>query len=708
LKAEISSFTVSGGVRRAPSEKTAPLCGGMPARHCLSFCCSRLNRVALAVLLALVCGWTATASGAPVSEKGSVLPTLTTARQAHDLTSEEAARAYPIHLRRAVVTYYDPSIGSGRASLFVHDATGGIYAELAEGSLKDFPPGTLVDVRGVSGTGEFAPIIAHPQITVIGHAPLPANPRRESLAYLMNGAADGHWVEVEGLVHSVFEYRHNVTLQLEMEGKIVPVVMVKEADANYSALVDAKVRVRASAGPTFNTSLQMIGVRLMCPNLSAIKIIEAPPEDPYTLPIIAVDRLLRWDLVSDSFHRVHLRGRVTLQWPGLLLCIRDATRGICAQTTQDTHVAEGDDIDVVGFVAPGDSSPTLTDAIFRIKSNGSPVAAEQVNAEQALFGRHDSELVQIGGQLIGKDNTSSDTTLLLSSGKNFFTAIFPKNLTGSESSGLKNGSVLRVTGICSVQLDAQRIAIGEGRAVPKSFRILMRSPEDVVVVQKPSWWTPLHALVLLALVLTGTLVVLAWVIILRKHVMQQAILLRKSEERFRHMALHDALTGLATRLLLEDRLGTAVEAAKRHQTRLALLMIDIDKFKSINDTYGHHCGDEVLRAAAGRLMQAVRRSDTVARMGGDEFVVLLPDINDPAMAESIAAKIVKSLAEPVHFLEVQIPISASVGVCTLTANELDSERLLQAADEALYKAKARGRNCYHVFTPDADSAQPAL
>ena len=95
-------------------------------------------------------------------------------------------------------------------------------------------------------------------------------------------------------------------------------------------------------------------------------------------------------------------------------------------------------------------------------------------------------------------------------------------------------------------------------------------------------------------------------------------------------------------------------------------------------------------------------------MGGDEFVVLLPEINDPAMAESIAAKIVKSLAEPVHFLESHIPVSASVGVCTLAADELDSERLLLAADNALYKAKARGRNCYHVFTSGADPALPAL
>jgi diguanylate cyclase (GGDEF)-like protein len=208
----------------------------------------------------------------------------------------------------------------------------------------------------------------------------------------------------------------------------------------------------------------------------------------------------------------------------------------------------------------------------------------------------------------------------------------------------------------------------------------------------------------LALALIATLCVLAWVMVLRKHVEEQAILLRESESRFRHMALHDALTGLATRILLEDRLSTAVEAARRHQTGLALLMIDIDKFKTINDTYGHHSGDEVLRVAANRLTRAVRKSDTVARMGGDEFVVLLPDIFDPAMAESVAAKVVNSLADPIYFQEYQIPVSASVGVCTLDSDELDVERLLKAADNALYQAKARGRNCYHIFTPSADQA----
>ena len=178
--------------------------------------------------------------------------------------------------------------------------------------------------------------------------------------------------------------------------------------------------------------------------------------------------------------------------------------------------------------------------------------------------------------------------------------------------------------------------------------------------------------------------------VLRKRVEEQAILLRESESRFRHMALHDALTGLATRILLEDRLDTAVEAAKRHQTGMALLMIDIDKFKTINDTYGHHSGDEVLRVAADRLMQAVRKSDTVARMGGDEFVVLLPDIHDPAHGREHRRENCKIASGAGVFMDFQIPVSASVGVCTLDSDGLDVEMLLKSADEALYKPRRAG------------------
>ena len=260
-----------------------------------------------------------------------------------------------------------------------------------------------------------------------------------------------------------------------------------------------------------------------------------------------------------------------------------------------------------------------------------------------------------------------------------------------------------------MSLNADSSAVGQGTSedeeVAKSFRVLMRSPGDVVVLQKASWWTPAHAIVLLAVVLTGALFVLAWVAVLRRHVEQQASLLRASEERFRHMAMHDALTGLATRLLLRDRMSIAIEAARRHQTGLALLMIDLDRFKEINDTFGHPAGDQVLRVTANRLQEAVRRSDTVARIGGDEFVAFFAELSDPQFAACIAMKMVKNLSVPITFENHEIPVSVSIGVCSASGEELDADTMLRNADKALYCTKAQGRNGYTAFTPESASAQ---
>lgn len=657
----------------------------------------------LFVALLFPCGGRAAQAAGASTERESAasLPTLTTARQVHSLSSAEAARRYPIHLR-VVVTFFDPEVGAKRTGLFVHDSTGCIFVDLPQGQYGSLQAGSLIDLSGVSNPGEFAPIVSQPQIKVIGYSGLPENPDRPGLARLLSGAEDGQWVEVEGIIHSVRLDDRHVSLQLAMAEGAIAVVIVREAGGSYSSLVDAKVHIRANVGPLFDVSRrQLIGVRLQCPNLSAVKVVEAPPDDPFKLPIFPVYKLLRWDEAPLLAHRVHIQGRVTLQWPGSSVCIRDSVQGICAQTDQTTQLHVGELIDLAGFVKAEESAPVMRDAVFEtaVSAVAIPIAAVPVTAEQALRGGYESQLIQIDGQLVSRDLVSSDTALLLVSGKSIFTAILPQGLAGPAINGWKNGSILRVTGICSVQLDEQRSGSGIGTAVPRALRILMRSPADAVVVQKPSWWTAAHALVVMALALTATLFVLGWVIVLRRRVEHQTILLRESEQQFRHLALHDALTGLATRLLLNDRLNAAVETAKRHQKGLALLMVDIDNFKIINDTFGHLAGDDVLRVTAGRLLEAVRKSDTVARMGGDEFVVLLPDLGDLKAAEKIAATMVETLASPISFAGSEVPVSVSIGLCVASEGDFDSERLLKYADAALYRAKAQGRNCFRVFAP---------
>jgi len=159
-----------------------------------------------------------------------------------------------------------------------------------------------------------------------------------------------------------------------------------------------------------------------------------------------------------------------------------------------------------------------------------------------------------------------------------------------------------------------------------------------------------------------------------------------------------------------DRCGQ-LDRAQRFHKRIALLMLDLDNFKHINDSLGHAAGDRVLRITAERLRATIRKTDSVARMGGDEFIVLLNDLEHPGQAEHIAAKIVAALSQPIHQGKVEVPVSVSVGVCTMADEPLDAESLLKRVDAAMYRAKQNGRGCFQVFTDDLavlNSSHPPL
>lgn len=174
----------------------------------------------------------------------------------------------------------------------------------------------------------------------------------------------------------------------------------------------------------------------------------------------------------------------------------------------------------------------------------------------------------------------------------------------------------------------------------------------------------------------------------------------EAQQRIHHMAHHDALTGLPNRVLLENRLRQAVERARREKGRLAVLFVDLDRFKNINDSLGHHVGDRVLCEVARRLSGAVRSSDTVARMGGDEFVVLLPQIAALEDAELVAHKILHVLEAPIDDGGHELRVTASVGVAPYPECGEDPATLMRHADSAMYHAKEAGRSTYRVYGPD--------
>jgi diguanylate cyclase len=183
--------------------------------------------------------------------------------------------------------------------------------------------------------------------------------------------------------------------------------------------------------------------------------------------------------------------------------------------------------------------------------------------------------------------------------------------------------------------------------------------------------------------------------------------LRKANEQLRNAALYDALTGLPNRLLLEDRMGQAMKRAARTGVSFALMFVDLDKFKPVNDTFGHAAGDDLLKEVAKRLNSCVRRQDTVARSGGDEFVVVLAEIGAAKDAKAIAEKILAQLARPFFVQGHLVEISGSIGISTYPACGGDTATLLAHADVAMYHAKHSGRNRLQFFVPDANPGFPA-
>jgi diguanylate cyclase (GGDEF)-like protein len=173
----------------------------------------------------------------------------------------------------------------------------------------------------------------------------------------------------------------------------------------------------------------------------------------------------------------------------------------------------------------------------------------------------------------------------------------------------------------------------------------------------------------------------------------------QAEQRIHHLAHHDSLTGLANRLLLHDRLAHALETAARRRWKLALMFIDLDRFKSINDTLGHAAGDQLLCEAADRLRRCARASDTIARLGGDEFVVLLEGLDQSADATPVASHILRAFAAPLDLAGRRLDISASIGVVVYPDDGADVDTLMRNADTAMYQAKAQGRNNFQFFAP---------
>jgi diguanylate cyclase (GGDEF)-like protein/PAS domain S-box-containing protein len=307
-------------------------------------------------------------------------------------------------------------------------------------------------------------------------------------------------------------------------------------------------------------------------------------------------------------------------------------------------------------------------------------ASERKTLQQALFA--EKERAQVTLNCIGEAVISTD----LSGNVTFLNAVAEK-MTGwplQEAAGRPMAEIARILDATSREVIQNPVeaAMAQDRTVhlPPNSVLIRRDGHEIPIEDSVA---PIHDHEGRP---TGAVIVFRDVSAARASALQMT-----------HSAQHDFLTGLPNRMLLNDRIGQAVALAPRRKKKLALLFLDLDGFKQINDSLGHAAGDKLLQSIAKRLVDCVRGADTVSRQGGDEFVVLLSDVERSADAGVTASRMLQAVAEPHAIDHHEVSVTASIGVSVYPDDGKDTETLIKNADTAMYWAKENGRQSYEFF-----------
>jgi diguanylate cyclase (GGDEF)-like protein len=453
--------------------------------------------------------------------------TLTTALAVHQLPLIAAQRAYPVRLH-AVVTYFDPA----NRLLFVQDRSDGIFVEVTGNESVSMRAGDDVEVTGVT-IADFAPDVADARIKVLGHSGLPA-PESASFESANLGREDCRWIELGGIVQHVAEGKGDALLTLAWGTDTYKAHVLAPAGV-LAHLVDAEVKLRGVCGALFNGKHQMLGIQMYVPGAECIRVLRAAAPDPFSMPATPITDLLRFSRAPDMGHRVRLRGTVTYPSQSGPTWIRDSTGGVMIQDHDAVALAAGDLVDVVGFPEIAGFGPALRGARVQRRQPGAVPAPLRVTAQEATKRDLDGELVQIEGKLVDQLQLPAEQILAVASGEIIFNANLPVR---GGAQPLQSGTRLRLTGICSVEAQPSYDLIP-----PRTFRLLLRSPADVVILGLPPWLTADRVLPILAGAALLLIAALAWAALLRKRVRSQTFVLRAQTVQLQtaHQTTRDAL-----------------------------------------------------------------------------------------------------------------------------------------------------------------------
>jgi signal transduction histidine kinase len=442
-----------------------------------------------------------------------------------------------------VVTVAEPNWGQ---SFFIQDATGGAFVNSAQNPRPI--PGDLVEVRGISHLGSYAPDIISLHWTKLGTAPLP-EARKVSADRLMSGAEDGQRIEISCVLRSASMWSDDrLGLDLSSGGyEFQAFVVPPFTNFDPGSLAGATVRIRGTAAASFNSLLrQMVSVSIFMPQKSDLIVDQLPSARTSDLPLIPLNATAQYRQIDSTDPRVRVKGIVTYQRPYTDIFLHDDTGGLEIKGNDTNAFAPGETVEAIGFPALKNFLPVLEDAILiREDDKIKPVEPIKVVIPDLLKGYHNSDLVSLQGKLLyrslqrlravgSSDDTPDENILTLQNGDNIFNVEAPGIPEFAGLADIPIGSTLEVSGISMLQTD------DVGRIV--AVQVLLRDPADLQVMQLPNWWTVQRLLIVLGVLLAVSLVAITWTLtIVRKNAALQLSIGEKAKAQRELQKAHDQL-----------------------------------------------------------------------------------------------------------------------------------------------------------------------
>ena len=749
--------------------------------------------------------------------------TLTSVEQVVALTNAQAGVELPV-LFQATVTYVRPS----EKNLFVMDGKFGVYVSFAKEM--GLVPGDRIEIKGRTGSS-FRPMVRAAQVRWLFHGQMPL-PKPAAFSDLIQSRWDSLYVQISGRVLSAVwdgvGRDANLRIKVDVLDGTLEAIIAHPGKLTPEALLDTKVQMRGVAGGAFDSKMQMAGVWLDIYSDQGITITQSAKVDPWSLPIVAPEKVVFGFRDTNASQRTHIAGTLTYFEPGYLAVVEQEGKAMLVKTGSRLQLHSGDGVEASGFPAI-EGSVLLEDAQLRSVAQTLQVQPANIDWEQASVGHYAYNLVSMEGEVVGAVHDARvDLFVILSHGHLFSASVKRESADAREASLISAlptiGSWVRVTGVCFVDP-------GNYWKDRLWFEIRMRSDQDIVALQQPSWWTVKRLAYLVSSLGLAVLAAVIWVWLLERRLRSQAAVIsqRSQEEASRERRLSrqeqqrsqilesisstkplpevlreiqfmassrlggarcwfelssnvgdlaevahrpepadlsqelvsangthfgflkvdltagdpvlepdksegdepannppvalstftrlavlaidtrrlysdlrrrsefDLLTDIPNRFSMERTLEELMEDARRNGTIFGLIYVDLDRFKQVNDQYGHQTGDLYLREVTCRMKQQLRGRDVLARIGGDEFIALTPMLRGRADAAEIAARLERCFDQPLKIENYVLHGSASVGLSIYPEDGETQEELQRNADEAMYANKERKREQDQIF-----------